>query len=754
MQDYLGLQIDRYRITERLGMGGMAVIYKAYDTRLERDVAIKLIRTQAIPAQQHDQLLKRFEREAKAQAQFNHPNIVPVYEYGISDGSPYLVMEYIPGGTLKDRIHGPMDFHQAVQWILPIADALQYAHDRGIVHRDVKPGNILINQDKQPILTDFGIAKILENTEGTLTGTGMGVGTPEYMAPEQWWGETTEASDQYALGVVLYELLTGQKPFTAETPVAIALKQMKDPLTRPSQLVPGIPEEVEKVIFKAMARNPQDRYEDMGSFDQALAGTISPEAISLRSADRGGGRLNHPSAVSKERGERTDRRGRSWFWVLGSLVAIAGILFVVMGLLGSRGNGLGRSTVGEAGGEKSVLAVSGGTATPTQQATVTSTIAPASTLTATPTVTSTPNANYIQYEVNEDYELIRINFSSGEISKVMDLEVSEGRPTDDGWTIGPEYIFSRKGRFLLYCPKPPEIKEPYYYCKSLYLYDIENINTHIISDKVAEYKLLGFSPNEKNVVFTSTMEGMPGLYLYDIESQESDLIYYWDGFFGELEIEWNPDQSSIFIMDRNSGKLRRYNTESKILEDYLITRIEGVNCIKLSPLGDKMFIIGDSPVSTRGEGFVYYPNRLFFVDLKLKEYIEIKSDMHSGGFDFWEWKDNNTIIGSWFGYPSDPYSSESGIFQLSTEDYSVEYVTLSKNRNYHYLGSLDYALLLIAFGSDGSCLLSYDQDSFSLINKLCFNELPPMTITNDNKKLIFLENDMVRILDLESFEIE
>jgi serine/threonine protein kinase len=752
----IGQNIGRYRITDKLGTGGMAIIYKAYDTRLERDVAIKVIRTKAIPAQQHERLMKRFQREAKAQAQFNHPNIVPVYDYGVHEGMPYLVMEYIPGGTLKERISGPVDVQQAVAWVLPIADALAYAHQQGIIHRDVKPSNILITQDNKPLLTDFGIAKVLEANEGTLTATGMGVGTPEYMAPEQWRGETTEVSDQYALGVVLYELLTGQKPFTAETPVAIALKQMKDPLTRPSQLVPGIPEEVEKVIFKALARNPDDRYESMEAFYQALAGTISPDATSLISADRGVEKLNSHAAPPKGNRGSPDRRGRGWLWgLLGGLGVIAGILFVVMGLLGRNGNEPRRSAVDDAGGENFVLAVSGGTATPTQQAIVTITVAPASTLTATPTVTSTPNANYIQYEVNEDYELIRIDFSSGEISKVMDLEVSEGRPTDDGWTIGPEYTFSRKGRFLLYCPKPPEIKEPYYYCKSLYLYDIENINMHIISDKVAEYKLLGFSPNEKNVVFTSTMEGMPGLYLYDIESQESDLIYYWDGFFGDLEIEWDPDQSSIFIMDGNSGKLRRYDNESKIIEDYLITRIEGVNCIKLSPLGDKMFIIGDSPVSIRGGGFVYYPNRLFFVDLKLEEYIEIKSDMHRGGFDFWEWKDNNTIIGSWFGYLSDPYSSESGIFQLSTEDYSVEYVTLSKNRYYYqYMGSLDYALLLTAFGSDGSCLLSYDQDSFSLINKLCFNELPPMTITNDNKKLIFLENDMVRILDLESFEIE
>jgi eukaryotic-like serine/threonine-protein kinase len=242
----IGKEINHYRLIKQQGIGGMAIVYHAYDARLERDIAIKLIRTQAIPAQQHERLMNRFQREAKAQAQFNHPNIVPVYDYGVHEGMPYLVMEYIPGGTLKERIKGPVDVQQAVAWVLPIADALAYAHKQGIIHRDVKPSNILITQDNKPLLTDFGIAKVLEANEGTLTATGMGVGTPEYMAPEQWRGQTSEATDQYALGVVLYELLTGHKPFTAETPVGIALKQKNDPLKPPSELVSGIPDGVER----------------------------------------------------------------------------------------------------------------------------------------------------------------------------------------------------------------------------------------------------------------------------------------------------------------------------------------------------------------------------------------------------------------------------------------------------------------------------------------------------------------------------
>jgi serine/threonine protein kinase len=270
MINYTGKQIDRYRIIERLGMGGMAVVYKAYDIRLERDIAIKFIRTSEIPESQHERLLMRFEREAKAQARFSHPNIVPVHDYGEVDGSPYLVMDYIDGGTLKDRIRGLVDCHQAIRWVMPIADALSYAHRSGVIHRDVKPSNILFDKEGHPILTDFGIAKVLENTGTTLTGTGLGIGTPEYMAPEQWQGEAIEESDQYALSVVLYELLTGQKPYTAETPVAIALKQMNEPFGKPSEFVPGLPESIEKFLYKTLSMDPEDRYGNMSEFYEVL----------------------------------------------------------------------------------------------------------------------------------------------------------------------------------------------------------------------------------------------------------------------------------------------------------------------------------------------------------------------------------------------------------------------------------------------------------------------------------------------------
>jgi len=270
MQDFVGKHIDRYRVTDRLGVGGMAVVYKAYDTRLEREVAIKLIRTEAIPPEQYERLMKRFEREAKAQARFNHRHIMPVHDYGEVDSAPYLVMAYTPGDTLKARAGKPIPYQQALRWLIPIADALAYAHDLGVIHRDVKPSNILFDEQEQPILTDFGIAKLLETDEATLTGTGMGVGTPEYMAPEQWRGQATPATDQYALGVVLYELLTGHKPYTADTPAAVAIMQAMEPLQPPGNLVAGIPGSLEKLLYKALALRPEDRYEDMNALSNTL----------------------------------------------------------------------------------------------------------------------------------------------------------------------------------------------------------------------------------------------------------------------------------------------------------------------------------------------------------------------------------------------------------------------------------------------------------------------------------------------------
>lgn len=267
-----GRFINRYHILEPLGQGGMATVYKAYDTHLEREVAIKVIRTELFGPAVMERLVKRFEREAKTLAKLKHDHIVKVYDYGEYEGTPYLVMDYLPGTTLKHLARQPMPWQDVVRLLLPIAEALDYAHREDVLHRDVKPSNILITDAKKPYLSDFGVAKLLTSEEeATLTGTGVGVGTPEYMAPEQGRGEKVDGrADIYALGVVMYELITGRKPYTADTPMAVVLKHMTDPLPRPKQYIRNLPDEVERVLFKALAKRPKDRFTSMGEFSKVL----------------------------------------------------------------------------------------------------------------------------------------------------------------------------------------------------------------------------------------------------------------------------------------------------------------------------------------------------------------------------------------------------------------------------------------------------------------------------------------------------
>ncbi len=362
MVDYSGKTIAHFHVIEKLGQGGMASVYRAYDTRLDRDVAIKVVRKETIPPEQLERIMQRFVREAKALAKFIHPNIVPIHDFGEVDGAPYLVMAYLPGGTLKSVIGRPVAPGQAVRWLASIADALAYAHRRGVIHRDVKPGNILITEEGVPMLSDFGIAQLLEDNTTQLTGTGLGVGTPEYMAPEQWQGKAEAATDQYALGVVLYELLTGQKPYSAETPVAIALKQMNDPLPRPSAVVNGVTDSLEKVLFKALAKDPADRYADMGAFQKALSAldmTVgqapAPERMESRKAAQATTAPAAPPKVDSEgatvdalEGPRTSsersgsqgsvkiadkkKKKRGWVWIAGG-GAIGLIVLILLTLL-------------------------------------------------------------------------------------------------------------------------------------------------------------------------------------------------------------------------------------------------------------------------------------------------------------------------------------------------------------------------------------------------------------------------------------
>lgn len=265
-----GARLGRYRLDDLLGQGGMAEVWRATDERLNRVVAVKVIlATHARDAH----FRERFRKEAQLVASLDHPNILPVYDYGDEDGQPYLVMPYLEGGTLRDRMAGaPVPFPLAVSWIRQLGDALDAAHAAGILHRDVKPANVLIRKDDRLALADFGIAKILETSTG-LTATGMVVGTPIYMAPEQAQGKpATPASDRYALAVLAYELLSGRPPFDGESALALMHQHVTAPAPPLSASVHGLPAGLDPLFERALAKEPERRPATCRTFaDQLLA---------------------------------------------------------------------------------------------------------------------------------------------------------------------------------------------------------------------------------------------------------------------------------------------------------------------------------------------------------------------------------------------------------------------------------------------------------------------------------------------------
>lgn len=275
MENLTGKQFGQYRIIEPLGEGGMAAVYKAYQPSVDRYVAIKVLPQQFA---KDPNFISRFEQEARILAKLQHPHILPVYDHGQADGYTYIVMPLVAEGSLTDFLVNNKPTLTDIQRIISqIGDALDYAHSQGIVHRDIKPGNILIDTRGNCLLTDFGIAKMLENTV-QLTVTGGILGTPAYMSPEQGLGETPDGrSDIYALGVILYEMATGRIPFKAETPLAVMMKHVSDPLPPPRTINPTIPEDLERIILKAMAKEPADRYATDGEMVSAIQ-KIKPDA--------------------------------------------------------------------------------------------------------------------------------------------------------------------------------------------------------------------------------------------------------------------------------------------------------------------------------------------------------------------------------------------------------------------------------------------------------------------------------------------
>ena len=262
------MNIGRYEVVQELGQGGMAIVYLARDPYIKRQVAVKVLPRQFTF---DPQFRTRFQREAEVIATLEHASIVPVYDFGEDESQPFIVMRYMSGGTLGDRlVQGPLPLAEITTLFERIGSAVDHAHHSGIIHRDIKPGNILFDAQGASCLSDFGIAKIVEST-AAFTGTGI-IGTPAYMSPEQAQGEKSldGRCDVYSLGVVLFQALSGQLPFKADTPMGVAIAHITEPVPSLLSVRPDLPAGFESVIHKALEKDPANRYQTAGELALAI----------------------------------------------------------------------------------------------------------------------------------------------------------------------------------------------------------------------------------------------------------------------------------------------------------------------------------------------------------------------------------------------------------------------------------------------------------------------------------------------------
>lgn len=354
MDNYVGKRLDgRYEIQEIIGVGGMAVVYKAYDNIDDRIVAIKILKEEFLA---NEEFRRRFKNESKAIAVLSHPNIVKVYDVSFGDKLQYIVMEYIDGITLKEYIEQQkiINWKEALHFTTQILRALQHAHDKGIVHRDVKPQNIMLLQNGNIKVADFGIARFSRNETRTMTESA--IGSVHYISPEQARGEITdEKADIYSVGVVLYEMLTGQLPFQSDNAVSVAIMQLQSDATRPRDINPDIPVGLEQITLKAMQKNPRDRYQSAAEmlldldevkrnpsvkFDYSYF--VDTEPTKFVSPNSGKIAPVTPGAASQqdEAAKEEDAKKRTIAIVSGvsvALVAVIGIVLLILSFTGKLG---------------------------------------------------------------------------------------------------------------------------------------------------------------------------------------------------------------------------------------------------------------------------------------------------------------------------------------------------------------------------------------------------------------------------------
>jgi eukaryotic-like serine/threonine-protein kinase len=307
-----GQRIGEYEVVQKIGMGGMAEIFKAYDHTMERFVAIKVLLDFYMS---DEEFRNRFFLEARSIAQLEHANILPIYDYGEVDSSLYFVVRYMPSGSLAHLVkrESPVSLHTAAHVMTALANALDYAHSKGILHRDLKTENVLLDANDHIYLADFGLAKIIGNPAGHFTRNFL-PGTPEFMSPEQCLGEDdlTPASDQYSLGIVLFHMVTGKLPFQTSNPLALLQMQVNQPPPSIRFMRPDLPEAAESIIYRALAKQPGERFPTSGEFAEAFESALGIDRLIDRFGHSDlGERIDAALERVQRRKHRTDKADQS-----------------------------------------------------------------------------------------------------------------------------------------------------------------------------------------------------------------------------------------------------------------------------------------------------------------------------------------------------------------------------------------------------------------------------------------------------------